>query len=95
LPTPTGPTIATCAWVSRKRKDVSSFKQGAVHGHLRGGVPRLEAHGGIEARALDAQRHGEALPPRHLIAQHEQQEVLMRHLLLTGEDEPTRVSYAF
>ena len=87
LPTPTGPTMATCAWASRNRSEASSLSERAVEGDLRGRVPRLETQGGIEARPLDAQRDGEAVAPRDLIAEDEEQEVLVRHLLLTGERE--------
>jgi hypothetical protein len=53
----------------------------------RGGVPQLELHSGIEPRTLHAQRSGEAVAPRCLIREHDQQEVLVRHLLLPSERE--------
>ena len=88
FPTPTGPTIATWAWVSRKRSEVELVEEGAVEGHLGRGVPGLQAHGGVEVRALDAEGDGQALPAGDLVAEDQQQEILVRHLLLAREHEP-------
>ena len=63
-------------------------EQGAIEGHLRGGVPRLELHAGVEAGALDAGGHGQRVPPGRFVAEDDQEEVLIGQLLLAGQAEP-------
>ena len=71
-------------------------EQRAVEGDLGGRIPRLELHRGIEAGALGAERDGLAVAAGGLVAEDEQQEVLVRHLLLARQDEPLgqRVEHA-
>ena len=44
-------------------------KERAIEGHLRGGVPGVQAHRGIQAGVLHAKRDGEAVAPRDFIAE--------------------------
>ena len=59
----------------------------AVVGDLGRRVPVLELHGGIELGLGGAQRDGGAVAARDLVAEDEEQEVLVRHLLLARQDE--------
>jgi hypothetical protein len=88
LPTPTGPTIVTCAWASRKRSVASSLRSARSKVTFAVLVPVLQAHGGIQAGFLDPQRDGETVAPRHFVAEHLQEEILMGHLLLSRERQP-------
>ena len=64
------------------------IEQRAIEGHLRGRIPGVEVHGGIEARALHAQGDSQTIAARRLVAEYEQQEIVVRHLLLAGEEHP-------
>jgi len=61
--------------------------QGAVVGDLGRGVPLLERHGRVELRLGGAQRDGGAVAAGDLVAEREEEEVLVGELLLAGEDE--------
>ena len=88
MPTPTGPTMATCVCASRKRRLSELVEQRAIEGDLGGRVPALELHLGLEVRALRAHRGGVALAAIDLVAEQQHEKVLMRHLLLAREREP-------
>jgi hypothetical protein len=68
-----------------KRDDL--VEQRLVERHLGGVVPRFELHRWIEVSPLRAQRAREAVAARGLVGEHEQEEVLVRHLLLSRESE--------
>src|SRR5271170_5578326 len=67
-----------------------------VEGDARGLVPALELHLGVEVRTLRAERGSEAISTRSFVLQHQEQQVLMRHLLLSRERQPLgqRVEHA-
>jgi hypothetical protein len=65
-------------------------EQGAIERDRRRGVPVLELGRRIEARPLGAQGGGEALAPRRLVGEGEQEEVLMGQLLLPRQGEAFR-----
>ena len=66
------------------------IQQRTIEGDLRGWIPRVQVHGGIQPRALDAEGDGKTVPTRRLVAEDEQQEILVRHFLLTGEQDALR-----
>ena len=85
LPTPTGPTIATCAWRVEKAQGRELIEERAIEGDLRGGIPGLQVHGGIQMRFLHAERDGQTVAPGDFVAEDQQQQILMRHLLLARD----------
>jgi len=52
---------------------------------MRRRVPALELHVGLEERSLGARRRRGAVAALALVGEQEEQEVLVRHLLLAGE----------
>src|SRR6185437_9506116 len=59
-----------------------------VERHLRGLVPELEPHGWIEPGLVGAVVGGGVVPPRDLVGEDHQEQILERHLLLVGQHEP-------
>ena len=54
---------------------------------LGAGIPVLQTHGGIELRLGRPRADGHAVAPGHLVGEHQQQEILVRHFLLAGQGE--------
>jgi hypothetical protein len=50
-------------------------------------IPLLEGHGGIEMGLGSAHGDSGTVAARHLVGEHQEEEVLVRHLLLTGEGD--------
>lgn len=85
--------VRVCIEEAERRELV---EQRPVEGDLRGGVPGLESHGGIEVGFLDAQRHGQTLPACDFVTEHLQEQILVGQLLLARQCQPLgeRVEHA-
>src|SRR5712691_343622 len=59
-----------------------------VEGDLRCLIPKLQPHRRVEPRLVGADVGGSVVAPRDLIGEHEQQEIIERHVLLVGEYHP-------
>ena len=72
----------------KKAQGGELIEQRAIEGDLGRGVPVFEAHGRIQVRLLDPEGDAEALAAGDFVAEGEQQQILMRHFLLSREGEP-------
>ena len=64
--------------------------QRAVVGDFRSLVPALKLHLRVEVAALGAHGSGAAVAAADLVGEHEQEQVLVGHLLLPSDGEPLR-----
>ena len=59
-----------------------------VEGDLRRLVPKLQPHCRVESSLVGADVGRRVVAPRDLVGEHEQQEIIERHVLLVGKHEP-------
>jgi len=88
LPHADGPDDGDVGMGVEKTQRRELVEEGAIEGHLRGGVPRLQDHRGIQPGLLHPEGHAQTIAPGDFITQDEQQEIVRRHLLLAREREP-------
>jgi hypothetical protein len=62
-------------------------EEGAIEGHLGGRVRVCKLRAGIEARPLGPDGRGQTVAAGDLVAEDEQEDVLVRHLFLPGESQ--------